>query len=232
MSTFLDTIPTVYQNETNNNGDGVNLNDREINNNLAIGTPLQDHPMPGFQNSRSFQYYVPPPQYCSHDQVCPQSSQTPNHYVDASIPCSCPNPQSSYYPVPPPDYQELSPHTISPLSQGCPPPLQNCSPCGAGVQWKWVGNGWAPVVPNLNSNILSLSNRRMPSLRNRKVEIVLWSFIIFLLIIIGVLSYSHMQLLSTLHESSASQPPSTTDQPYIPPMAHRPGASPINLITD
>ena len=125
MSTFLDTIPAVYQNETNNNRDGLDLNDREINNNLAIGTPLQDHPMPGFQNSRSFQYYVPPPQYCPHDQVCPQSSQTPNHYVDATVPCSCPNPQSSYYPIPPPDYQELSPNNLSPLSQGCPPPLQN-----------------------------------------------------------------------------------------------------------
>ena len=41
---------------------------------------------------------------------------------------------------------------------------------------------------------------RRAVLRNRKVEIVLWVFIIFLLIVIGLLTYSHLQLLTTLND--------------------------------
>ena len=43
-------------------------------------------------------------------------------------------------------------------------------------------------------------HRSRTVLRNRKVEIVLWVFIIFLLVVIGLLTYSHLQLLTTLND--------------------------------
>ena len=43
-------------------------------------------------------------------------------------------------------------------------------------------------------------HRSRAVLRNRKVEIVLWVFIIFLLVVIGLLTYSHLQLLTTLND--------------------------------
>jgi len=114
--------------------------------------------------------------------------------------------------------------------------MAQCPPCpGQGMQWKWVGNGWVPVAPDFGSNGCSPpAMRQTSSLRNRKVEIVLWSFIIFLLIIIGILSYSHLQLLTSVH-SLNSETKETTISPdhgvgHIPPMAHRPGASPISLV--
>ena len=96
------------------------------------------------------------------------------------------------------------------------------SACGSapGVQWKWVGHGWAPVSAPLGeispmsqmspglgclgcgpgSRYSDHRGHRRAILRNRKVEVVLWVFIIFLLIVIGLLTYSHLQLLTTLND--------------------------------
>ena len=85
------------------------------------------------------------------------------------------------------------------------------------MQWKWIGHGWAPVsVPprghqqmspglgclgcGLRSDYTDHRGHRRAVLRNRKVEIVLWVFIIFLLVVIGLLTYSHLQLLTTLND--------------------------------
>ena len=48
-------------------------------------------------------------------------------------------------------------------------------------------------VPNMSS--ISGYGMHRNSMRNRKVELILWIFIIFLLIVIGLLTYSHLQLL-------------------------------------
>ena len=68
----------------------------------------------------------------------------------------------------------------------------SCSP----VQWKWVGTGWAPVSPHYDWQ--SRDTNRVATLRNRRVEIILWIFIIFLLVVIGLLTYSHLELLSNI----------------------------------
>ena len=72
------------------------------------------------------------------------------------------------------------------------------------------------------------------------MEIVLWVFIIFLLVVIGLLTYSHLQLLTTLNDEGTktifdlkwsqddfsgtiSFEMSSTRAIQSPPLAHRPG---------
>ena len=84
----------------------------------------------------------------------------------------------------------MTPIIASYWSVSAPPPLppeptlplpSHCFGCGPGPR------------------LLHDSGQRS-ALRNRKVEIVLWVFIIFLLVIIGLLTYSHLQLLTSLNE--------------------------------
>ena len=223
------TVTTSCSNLEDRNGNlaqtwpNQQLSSMEINNNLSDGP--RTHPdfiLPITQGHTSLHHYIPPPQYCpqEYQQVCHENT----------LPCSCP--QLPHYPPPPPEYQELSPSTLHP--QGFISSYQPCSPpsCpGPNVQWKWVGNGWVPLPSNV-SYTMAEPSRRLAETKKRKVEIVLWCFIMFLLVIIGVLSYSHLQLLNSLPGPQEITLVSTTDQPHIPPMAHRPGSSPLQLTTD
>ena len=106
---------------------------------------------------------------------------------------------------PPPLYSELSLHNISHTTQGYPGPPPSFSP-NIGVQWKWVGNGWSVVMPPEDTNWSSATPwqrsgtpiyRNVCGYRRRRTgEIFLWVVIIFLLAIIGFLTYKHLELLA------------------------------------
>lgn len=124
----------------------------------------------------------------------------------------------------------MSPIIASYWSVSAPPPLppeptlplpSHCFGCGPG--------------PRL---------RHGSGLRNRKVEVVLWVFIIFLLVIIGLLTYSHLQLLTSLNEEGRSPSKLLQTLKIVikgsisieldsarvqsqPPFAHRAGGSPV-----
>merc|ERR1712130_103735 len=165
-------------------------------------------PSPG--STQDVQDYPSPPLH--HPQPQPSLCPCPAVYSD-----------NSYYQLPPPDYQELSPSQLQ-----YQPTLPSYSSCGNNVQWKWVGHGWAPVTNSLDQTFPQFSPclgcpspsfRHRASLRNRKIEIVLWVFIIFLLIVIGLLTYSHLQLLTSLNaEGTLSIEVDETRSMHSPPL--------------
>ena len=113
-----------------------------------------------------------------------------------------PLPTNNYENLPaPPLYSELSPNNLRQTTQGYPGPPPSFSP-NIGVQWKWVGTGWSVVMPPADTNCSSATpwqRSGTPISRNnrrRMGEMFLWAVIIFLLAIIGVLTYKHLELLA------------------------------------
>jgi hypothetical protein len=152
-------------------------------------------------------------------------------------------PTQSYWNLPPPPlYSELSPHNLSHTTQGYPGPPPSFSP-NIGVQWKWVGNGWSVVMTPADTNWSSatpwqrsgtiISRNRCGCNRRRTGEIFLWAVIIFLLAIIGFLTYKHLELLAMFQGLMSYKPKEESTNgtlhkfPFFPTTKASPSGSPM-----
>jgi len=184
--------------ESNDNNNNRPIQESNENQNALMSNS-------GFVPARGEGPCLAPPDYSP-----PQSHFPAQHY---------PYQDSETYQVLPPGYQELSPTTL--------PHLLNCpAATSPNIHWKWVGNGWSPTLTLPGLECQTGYTRRGLSARNRKVELVLWVFIIFLLIVIGLLSYSHLQLLNSIAGGRSNNDYKSNLSPISP---HRPGSSPVQL---
>jgi hypothetical protein len=141
---------------------------------------------------------------------------------------------------PPPLYSELSLHNLTHTTQGYPGPPPSFSP-NIGVQWKWVGNGWSVVMPPPDTNWSSATpwqryetpiSRHGCGYSRRRTGAV----IIFLLGVIGFLTYKHLELLTMFQALPSYKPneesingnphksfsPATKSSPSGSPMTSQP----------
>ena len=178
--------PAIH--DANNNNNEATAED--VNNNEAHLVSVMPRSVPAV-----IQQNLDPNPPCSSPQE-PESPHQEPHYPS----------QEHHYQSPPPEYQELAPSHL-PYHVNFP---------GYGVQWKWLGHGvgWAPVFhdggPGQHQHCHGCQagghgheSSRCHSrhgARNRRVELVLWVFIIFLLTVIALLTYSHVQLLSSIND--------------------------------